>query len=469
MSTTPDRLTAIDGTFLELEDADTAAHMHIGALLVFAERRRRGTPALDEVRSFVDGRLDALPRYRQRLAGLSAGGLGWQRWVPDEHFDVARHIRAATLPAPGGMNELLAWAGEYYSLRLDRSMPLWEVTVVDGLANGRWALATKTHHCLVDGVGSVDAAHLLLDDVREALAAAPTGDGEERGKPGFARRLVPDSLVHGASAALHAATHPVDLARRATALGELLVRDEIQGAPDTSLNQAIGPRRVIRSVTVNFDDVRHVKRTLGGTVNDVLLAAACAGLRDLLVARGEHLPARGIRAMVPMNIRQPDEHGDALGNHINSLFINLPVAEPDPARRYSRIREVTSTVKESALPLGADTLLRLTGIAPPVLHHLIAKSLFAKRLFNVTITNVPGPQVRMTAFGAPLETVWPLVPLATDHAVGVAIISYDGHLCFGINADLDSVPDVDVLVAGIDRGIADLQQLAGAEHPAVTL
>ena len=473
MSATPERLTAIDGTFLELEDADSAAHMHIGALLVFGPRPSgAATPSVAEVRSYLDERLDALPRYRQRLASPTAGTLEWQRWVNDEHFDIARHIRGATLPPPGGMDELLAWAGEYYSLRLERSMPLWEVVVIDGMADGRWALVTKTHHCLVDGVGSVDAAYLMLDDLGDALAAQSGSDdemGETGGRLRFAKRLVPDALRHGAESALHAAAHPADLARRAVALGELLVRDEIQGAPESSINEVIGSRRIVRSVITDLDEVRHIKRALGGTVNDVVLAAVSAGLRELLIARDERPPAQGIRAMVPMNIRQAEEHGDALGNRINSLFINLPVAEPEPARRYSRICEVTSSVKLSALPLGADTMLRVTGIAPPVLHHLLAKSLFAKRLFNVTITNVPGPQVQLTAFGAPLEIVWPLVPLATDHAVGVAIISYDGRLCFGINADLDSVPDVDVLAAGIERGIADLKQLAGRADRAVAL
>ncbi len=184
------------------------------------------------------------------------------------------------------------------------------------------------------------------------------------------------------------------------------------------------------------------------------------GLRDLLIARDEPIPDRGVRAMVPMNIRGADEHGDALGNRITSLFIDLPIAEPDPVARYQRIHEVTDTVKHSSLPLGADSLIRLAGIAPPVLHHVLARSLFAKRLFNVTITNVPGPQQPLTAFGAPMEMVWPLVPLATDHTVGVAIVSYDGTLCFGINADRDAVPDVDVIGAGIERGIADLQEAA---------
>jgi WS/DGAT/MGAT family acyltransferase len=464
----PDHITAVDGTFLELEDANSAAHMHIGALLVFAPRPHAGTPSVEEVRTFLDERLDVLPRYRQRLAGPTAGGLGWQRWVDDEHFDVGRHVRGATLTPPGGLDELLEWASDYYSLRLERSMPLWEVVVVDGLADGRWALATKTHHCLVDGVGSVDAAYLLLDDVAEALAAAPADDDSVHERFGFARRIVPDRLAHGAGVVLHGATHPRELVRRTAALAELLVRDEVKAAPETSLNEAICARRVVRSVTVELDDVKQIRRALGGTVNDVVLAAVAAGLRDVLVGRGEPVPEQGLRAMVPMNIRRDDEHGGALGNRISSLFIDLPVAEPHPIARYEKIRELTDATKGSSQALGSDTLLRVAGIAPPVIHHLLAQSLFAKRLFNVTITNVPGPQQPLTAFGAPLEMVWPLVPLAADHTVGVAIVSYNGRLCFGVNADRDSMSDVGVLVAGIEQGIGDLLAVAEASNGALS-
>lgn len=467
MTAMPDHLTALDGTFLELEDEDSAAHMHIGALMVFGKRPRRGPPSPDEVRTFLDERLDALPRYRQRLAGPTAGGLGWQRWVTDEHFDIARHVREATVHAPGELDDLLAWAGDYYSLRLDRSMPLWEVIVLDGLADGRWALATKTHHCLVDGVGAVDAAYLLLDDVAEALAASPVDDEEARSRFGFARRLIPDPVSQLTEGALHAATHPLEFAKRTAGLVELLVRDEVQGAPETSLNPVIGSRRLARSVTVELDDLRPIRHSLGGTVNDVVLAAVSTGLRDLLLARDEPIPDRGVRAMVPMNTRSDDQHGDTLGNRITSLFIDLPINEADPIARYERICEVTATVKKSSLPLGADSLIRLAGIAPPILHHVLARSLFAKRLFNVTITNVPGPQQPLTAFGARLEMVWPLVPLASDHAVGVAIVSYDGSLCFGINADRDSMPDVDVIATGIERGIEDLRQVAHSSNGAV--
>lgn len=447
MTPATERLSALDGTFLELEDADPCAHMHIGSIMIFGALPRGGTPTLAAMRAHVEERLDAIPRYRRRLAGTGPGVITWQHWEPDPHFDVARHVHAATLPAPGGWEELLEWAGDYFSARLDRTMPLWHMTLVEGLAKGHWALVTKTHHCLVDGVGSVAAAHALVDDGGGA-APAP-------GPEAHTSRL--DPLVHTVQAGLHLAAHPRDLAHRAEALGALAFRDEVVAAPASSLNAPIGPRRLLRGVAVDLEEVRHIRKVLGGTVNDVLLAGACGGLRALLLARGEELPYRGLRAMVPLNVRR---EGEELGNRVSSLFVELPVAEPGPVDRYARIRETTAAIKRSSQPLGADSLLRLSELAPPVVHGYLAQALFGKRLFNLTVTNVPGPPERLTAFGAPLETVWPLVPIASDHAVGLAIVSYAGQLMYGICADRDSVPDVDVLATGIADTLAALRRHA---------
>jgi len=459
---TPDRLTALDGTFIELEDADPSAHMHIGGILVFAPRPGTGPPTVNEVRAQLEARLDALPRYRQRLADTSAGTLTWQRWIEDERFDIAHHVTAATLAAPGGWEQMLGWAGEYFSRRLDRRFPLWEVVVVGSLGDDHWALVTKTHHCMVDGIGSVDAAHLLLDGIADALEVAPGLDS-----PGNGGHLLPSWLSLGAlagviGAGVRAATHPLDPVRRAAALVELLVREEVRGAPTSSINEPIGPDRILRAVGVSLDEVRLVKQALGGTVNDVVLATVCSGLRDLLISRGEDLPEQGLRAMVPMDVRHEGEHVRGSGNHISSLFVDLPVAEDNPLARYEHIRESTAAVKSSSQPLGTEAMLQIAGIAPPVLHHLIARTLFAKRLFNLTVTNVPGPQATLTAFGAPMKSVWPLVPLAADHALGIAIVSYDGQMTFGINADAASVGDVDVLAGGMTIALRELQRLAHA-------
>jgi WS/DGAT/MGAT family acyltransferase len=337
------------------------------------------------------------------------------------------------------------------------------MVLVEGLADGYWALATKTHHCLCDGVGAVDVAHLLFDvepvdvpDVGPVDAGAPAEDDEA----GHRAWSIPGLGL--AKAGLGAVAHPKRSFNHAAALAELLVRDELIAAPDLSLNGPIGPFRRLQAVQLDLAEAKAIKTALGGTVNDVALAAVTGGLRALLHQRGEPLPERGVRAMVPMNLRREDEHDGQLGNKISSLFVDLPVAEEDELLRYGLVCAATNQVKASHLPEGADTLLALTGIAPPVLHHEIARSLFAKRLFNVTVTNVPGPQQQLYVLGAPLQTVWPLVPLAAEHAVGVAIVSYAGGLTFGIVADRDSMADVDVMAEGM---LETLRVLQRAAHP----
>lgn len=424
--------------------------------MVFGPHPDGTVPSLAEVRAHLDARLHLLPRYRRRLAGTGPGTLTWQHWEEDPHFDIARHVLPGVLPDPGGWEELLEWAGDFYSARLDRTMPLWQVTVVNGLGDGHWALVTKTHHCLVDGVGAVDATHLLLDGVAHALGVAELPD--PAAAPAGLRQWVAPVLRPILGAA-HLAVHPLDLARRAAALAELVVREEVIGAPDSGLNGPIGPRRRLRGVTFELDEARDIRRAFNGTVNDVVLAGACAGLRELLLARGEDLPVLGVRAMVPMNIRR---EGEQLGNHISSLFVDLPVDEPNPQFRYELIREASASLKRGNLPLGADTLLQLGGLAPPLVHRVVAQALSGKRLFNLTITNVPGPPVAMTALDAPLTSVWPLVPLAADHTVAIAVLSYAGSLMFGVCGDHEAVPDIDVLALGIARGLEELHSVAVA-------
>jgi diacylglycerol O-acyltransferase / wax synthase len=327
--------------------------------------------------------------------------------------------------------------------------------ILEGLEDDRWAICTKTHHCLVDGVGSIDAGSILLD------ASAPA-DADMRGAPpadapdGRAGLLAAPLAIVRAGA--HMARNPLDIARRAAAFCDLLIRDELVAAPHTSLNVPIGKHRRLASVTVPLDDVKAVKNTLGGTVNDVVLAAVSGGLRELLVARSETPPRGGLRAMVPVNVRGEAERM-ALGNRISSLFVHLPVDEPDALLAYERVRMETAGVKRSGQALGSSTLLGLADLAPPILHAVIARSLFASRLFNVTVTNVPGPQDPLFAFGARLVDAIPLVPLAAEHAVGVAVLSLHGQVVFCLNCDRDAVPDAAVAAHGIET---TLERLAAA-------
>jgi len=447
-----EHLSALDATFLELEQADRAAHMHIGAVLVFEPPAGGRIPTHQDVEARLAERLDALPRYRERLSPPDVGGMRFPAWEPDPDFRLSAHMRRAALPAPGGASELLEWAGDFYSHRVDRSRPLWELVLLEGLEGGRWALCTKTHHCLVDGVGSIDAGMILLDGAdRMASAWRPPRheDGSLLSAPVRALRAGADLLAH-----------PTRTIGRSAALADLVVRDEVIAAPRTSLNAPLGEHRRLATVGVSLDDLRVVKQALGGTVNDVVLAAVTAGLRALLLDRGEPPPA-GLRAMVPVNVRAAADR-QGLGNRISSLFVRLPVEIDDPLERYEAVRHEASSLKGSGQAVGSSTLLDLAEHAPPVLHSVISRSLFATRLFNVTVTNVPGPQVPMHAFGSRLRDAIPIVPLAADHTIGVAVLSADGRVVFCLNCDRDAVPDAHVAATGIGTALDELRAIAAA-------
>jgi len=463
---TCDRLTPLDATFLELEEADETAHMHIGALMVF-EARPGLPPTLKRARRFLEKRIDALPRYRCRLSEPHTGGLRWPAWVIDPDFDIAAHVGQVELPAPGGEAELLDWAAYYWSQRLDRSRPLWEARLVTGLDGNRWAVATKTHHALVDGVGAIDVTHVLLDTVRKPRRRqAPLSAPQASSSPGPL-----DLLTGAAHAGLYAARHPGrlrDAFLQAKAMADLVLHDEIIAAPHCSLNTPLSPNRRYRIVRADLAELKRVKEGLGGTVNDVILAAVTGGLRALLTERGDDVPAPGLRAMVPVSLRTAAERF-GLGNKVSTLFVHLPVMEPDPGHRYLLVREDTADVKRGRQAGGAGELLAIGGLAPPILHSVFARSALATRLFNVTVTNVPGPQMPLYALGAQMEEVWPLVPLAADHSLGIAVVSYDGKVFFGLNADQQAT-DLDALARGIEVAITELAELAatGQALPALS-
>jgi len=469
-----EHLTALDATFLELEQADESAHMHIGTIMVFDPRPDGGSPSREELCQHLVSRLAQLPRYKQRLSQPHTGGLSWPEWEDDPAFDIHRHVARAALPAPGGDKELQEWASGFYSVRLDRHRPLWEMALVEGLANGRWALAAKTHHSMVDGVGSIDIGHLLLDVTPDAPPAAPSSpsaaSAPSAGHPGslaslahaWAGLLPVDTILHAAQMGAHGVLHPREALRSAQSALALIVNEEVRGAPHTSLNGPIGTRRRFDVVRVPLADLKEIKNSLGGTINDVVLTVTASGLRALLQSRGEALPSGGLRAMVPMNVRVASEHL-ALGNRISSLFVELPVAEADPVRRYHETVARSESLKSNGgQAAGSTAVIELAGLAPPVIHATIAQALYATRLFNVTITNVPGPQQTLYAFGARLREIHPLVPIAAEHAVGVAAVSYDGNVFFGVVADRDTVPDLDVLLSALGASVKELLSAARA-------
>lgn len=476
-----DRLTALDATFLELEEADQGAHMHIGGVMVFDPPPGGEPPSPERVCRHLGERLGSLPRYSQQLSEAHTGGLDWPEWRLQPSFDVAAHVSHARLPAPGDDEELAAWAGEFYSQRLDRTRPLWEVALVDGLAGGRWALATKTHHCMVDGVGSVDVATVMLDPDPAGRAgeplpppAAEPGEPPPASSAGLLRRGA-RTVEHTASRGARLVIRPVrgalgmvrdpsrarEALHSARALVEVVIRDELIAAPKTSINVPIGGKRRLGVTAVSLEELKQLKRALGGTVNDVVLALAAGAMRSLLLSRGEQPPDAGLRAMVPVNLRGSSEQL-ALGNKLSSLFVRLPVAVPDPAERYRAQVLEAESLKSGDEALGTATMMDVSGLAPPILHSTLARSMYATRLFNLTITNVPGPQLPLYALGSRMRAVWPIVPLAAEHAIALAVLSYDGELFFTFNADRDALADLDVVMEGIDSSLAELRELAGS-------
>jgi diacylglycerol O-acyltransferase / wax synthase len=465
MSTTQDHLSPLDSTFLELEQGDECSSMHIGGALLFDPvPRSGGAPSLRSLQSRLNARLGEIPRYHQKLSEPRVHGLRRPTWVDDPNFDIAAHVRRATLPAPGGREELHEWLGDYWTHRLDRTRPLWEMTLLDGLPGGHWVLATKTHHAMVDGVGSVGVGEVMLDaepspprrktpsyhppvkDAHEGRGLSPLAPA--KGAARFTRATI-DTVLHP-ERVMHAA-------EAAVAIGEMVWRDEINAARSSSLNIEIGATRRFTSVRLDLEEVKAIKNSLGGTVNDVVLTVATGALRALLKARGEDLE-RPLRAMVPVNLRGGD---GTMGNKVTSLFVELPVGVADLDHRYTCVRAAADKMKTGNEALGTSTLIAVTGLAPPLLHEAISQTLYAPRLFNITITNVPGPQIPLFAHGARLREIIPLVPLFAGHALGMAIVSYDGALTFGLNADYASVPDLELFETALPGELAGLRELAG--------
>lgn len=460
-----ERLTPLDTAFLELEEGDESAHMHIGWTMIFDPLPEGGAPSVERIRELLGRRLKMLPRFERRLSSPRVGRFSWPSWEPDQGFDIANHVRHATLPEPRDEGELLEWLGDFYSHRLDRAHPLWEMTLLDSLEDGRWAIAAKVHHSLVDGISGASVATAILDAAQnpaadeEEMPVEPPQDGHEN-----EGRSLLSTIAGSARAGLDVALHPDKLTAvlsRSRSVAEVLVHDELVPAPHTSLNVRIGGTRRLAVTGVPLSDLKLIKRCLGGTVNDVVLAATGGGLRRLFEHRGDSMDADRIRAMVPVSLRRASELL-ALGNRVSSLFVELPVAEPNPLLRYHKTVAAAEELKNGDLAKGAEALVQLAGAAPPLIHGVVARLAFTPRLFNITITNVPGPQATFYAFGAPLRRVVPLVPIFAGHAVGVAVVSYDGQVTFGLNADRSRVTDLDVLRTGIEESLTELRQLAEA-------
>ena len=459
-----DRLTALDGTFLRLEELDEGALMSLGGVMVFDPPASGVAPTVEAVREHLAARLGELPRYTQRLSSARTRSLAWPQWVPDERFDIRHHVGHDKLPAPGDDGQLSDWTAEFFSRPLDRKRPLWEMVLVEGLEGGQWALGWKTHHCLVDGVVAVELLGLLLgpEPTARTEPASPSSASREPSwrshLPEAAAQAV-DATVRAGSAAVHAAAHPREALDRSRRVAELIVRDELRGAPHTSLNVPIGQTRRYAVVQAPLEELKASGHHLGGSITDVVLAAATGGLRELLLSRGEELPPRGLRALVPVTRRDASDRL-RLGNLLSFMFVDLPVGEPLAQARLRNIAAATRRRKSSDAAQATSAMIDLAALAPPmVAHAALARMVFSRRMFNVAVTNVPGAPVPLYAFGGSLREIRPVMPLLADHAVGIAALSYNGQVTFGIIADASSTPDLDVLARGITDGLEELRGL----------
>jgi diacylglycerol O-acyltransferase / wax synthase len=470
-----DRLSALDFSFLTNESS--SAHMHVGAIMIF----EGPPPAYEDLLEHVNSRLHLVPRFRQKLAHPPVE-TGRPFWIDDATFNLEYHVRHSALPSPGSEEQLRNIAARVFSQQLDRTKPLWELWLVQGLTRKRFAIISKTHHALVDGVSGVDIATVLFDlkPVPEPIRA----DHEWVPAPSPSSRRLAAKGVEGL------AKMPLRLARRVehaiesprTALAQVGELAEAVGevawtfadpAPDVPLNLEIGSHRRFVWVRSDLARFKRIKDVLGGTVNDVVLAVVAGGVREWLHARGIRTEGLEVRAQIPVSIRDTDEHGH-LGNRIAAMRAALPVYIEDPVQRLGKVREQMSDLKDSKQALGAEVISRFNDFAPPTLLAQAARINFSTRLFNMVVTNVPGPQVPIYLLGRELEDIFPVGFLPPHQALFVAIMSYNGGVNFGLLADFDSMDDVEVIADGIERALSDLGDAADeagraqAERPAPT-
>lgn len=453
-----ERLTVLDELFLHLEGPDT--HMHVGGIAIF----EGPPPDYEDVKDMIQRRLQMVPRFRQKLASVPLG-LGRPVWIDDTHFNLEYHVRHTALPPPGDERKLRRLAARIMSQQLDRSKPLWEIWVAEGLSDDRFALISKTHHCLVDGVSGADIMSVILD-----LGPEPQQIEVERWRPSpeptpdrlfidaFKERITsPMEFVRIAqSSVLDPGTLPNRLVESLKALMAFVGGSF--SAPPSTLNQSIGPHRRFETVLVDLDDIKMIKNKLGGTVNDVVVSVVTGGLRRLLRGRGERVDEIELRAMIPVSVRADSDRG-TLGNQVASMWAALPVSEPDAAKRLATVSERMRELKDSGQAVGAKVLTSLGEYAPPTIIAQASRLVARQRAFNLVITNVPGPQIPLYTLGREMQAVYPVVPLADNTTIGVALLSYNGKVCFGLLGDYDTAPDLEVLAEGIEKSLAELLAL----------
>ncbi len=459
----PSRLSALDASFLFMEDASTP--MHTGGVAIF--KPPPGGFDHERLVRLIKQRIPFVPRYRQRVRDVPFG-LARPVWVDDEHFDVTYHVRRSALPRPGTREQLNELVARLLSRPLDRSRPLWEMYLVEGLADGSFAIVSKSHQALVDGLSAVDIAQVMLDPTEETAPVA--GDSwrprreptdvellsqaftEVTTRPAAAVEAVRDTVSDVSKVAARVGTRAAGMLSAALAVA--------RPTASSPLNVPIGEQRRFATVDLQFADLKRIRGSLGGTINDTVLAVVAGALRAWLMTRGEAVKQGDVlKALLPVSIAVPSAtSGHAGGNRVTATLVELPVGEPDPALRLQQISFQLAQLEEGGHFIGADAIVNIAGFAPSTLHALGARvgSTLTSKVYNLVITNVPGPQRALYAAGSQMLAAYPVVPLTHNQALSIGLISYDGGVYFGLYADRDALPDLDVLVSCIQDSMDEL-------------
>ena len=462
-----DRLKPLDAVFIDAEDQDRHTSMAIASTAIF----EGPSPSREEFLAYITGRLPEAPLYRRKLRTVPFR-LARPVWVEDPNFDLRYHVRWTAVPAPGGDQQLADLMARVMSQRLDRDHPLWEYWVIEGLAEDRWGLISKVHHCMVDGISGTDLYRVIFDVTPEPSPPVPADDQTVGGEP--------SSALLAAQGALDVATLPVRQARAlsrvvtdprgaltqvvgtARAIGKMT--PSLWPATRSSLSGQIGAQRRYTWARASLEDIKTVKRELGGTVNDVVLAAISGGFRALLLARGELTEPHEVPSLVPVSLRAAGEE-NIYENRVSALVANLPVHIADPAERLAAVRAELESLKASHEALVGEALISLAHYSPYILASWWVRTVLGlpqREIVTVT-TNVPGPQQTLYGMGRRLVEIIPYVPIATTVRIGISIFSYDGNVTFGITGDYAVNPDLDVLARAIETGVADLVAAAKAK------
>jgi diacylglycerol O-acyltransferase / wax synthase len=451
-----ERLTALDASFLEVENP--RAHMHVGWAALFEPPENGAAPSFEELRDHIAARICRAPRYRQKLGEVPLG-LADPVWIDDADFDVERHVGHAH------GRDFQEVVDEVLGVPLERDRPLWELWIADGLEDGRIGVVGKVHHCMVDGMAAVELSSLILDPSPD-----PAPENDDGWRPGDAPDAL-DLLVDGVLArsaqlarlpllslrALRGPAQALGLAARALRA----TRSSLAPAKQAALNEPISARRHLARARRELEDLRAIKRGSGGTVNDAVLAAVAGGFRRFL--RGRDEDASPLKAMVPVSVREAGA-GQDLGNRISFVFVDLPCDEPDPLARLTRVRAAMGESKAGGEPEGADALLSAAEYAPRPLQRALSHVVASPRTFNVVVSNIPGPPMPLYMRGCRLQEAYPVVPLADKHDVSIGMTTIAGEACFGVYADPETVPDADLLATSIGESVDELRELSASRE-----